>query len=83
MNSQQQALEIIKGEHLTLAAVIDALKHVADDMALGKLTPDDKLLWSILYYIDEFPEAMHHPRRTKCCSPDPCAQPRTRRSSTT
>jgi hemerythrin-like domain-containing protein len=62
MNSQQQALDIIKGEHRTLAAVIDALKHVADDMALGKLTPDYKLLWSIIYYIDEFPEAMHHPK---------------------
>jgi hemerythrin-like domain-containing protein len=62
MTSQQQALGIIKNEHRTLAAVIDALKHVAEDMALGKLTPDYKLLWSIVYYIDEFPEALHHPK---------------------
>ena len=62
MTSQQQALAIIRGEHRTLAAVIDALKHVADEMALGKLTPDSKLLWSIIYYIDEFPDALHHPK---------------------
>ncbi len=62
MNHQQQALSIIRGEHHTLAAVINALEHVAVDMAAGKLTPDYKLLWSILYYIEEFPERMHHPK---------------------
>ena len=62
MNHQQQALAIIQGEHRTLAAVIHALEHVAADMAAGKLTPDYKLLWSIVYYIDEFPERLHHPK---------------------
>lgn len=62
MTPQQQALSIIRGEHRTLAAVINALEHVAADMAAGKLTPDYKLLWSILYYIEEFPERLHHPK---------------------
>jgi len=62
MTPQQQALAIIRGEHHTLAAVINALEHVAVDMAAGKLTPDYKLLWSILYYIEEFPERLHHPK---------------------
>ena len=62
MTPQQQALGIIRGEHQTLSAVIDALKHVADDMALRKLTPDYKLLWSIIYYIEEFPETLHQPK---------------------
>ena len=74
MNAQQQALDIIKGEHRALVAVIDALKHVADDMALGKLTPDYKLLWSIIYYIDEFPEAMHHPKEDEVLFPRICAR---------
>ena len=69
MTSQQQALGIIKNEHRTLAAVIDALKHVADEMALGKLTPDYKLLWSIIYYIEEFPETLHHPKEDKILFP--------------
>jgi hemerythrin-like domain-containing protein len=62
MTPQQQALSIIRGEHRTLGAVINALEHVAADMAAGKLTPDYKLLWSILYYIEEFPERLHHPK---------------------
>lgn len=62
MTPQQQALSIIRSEHRTLAAVIHALEHVAADMAAGKLTPDYKLLWSIIYYIDEFPERLHHPK---------------------
>lgn len=69
MTPQQQALAIIRGEHQTLSAVIDALRHVADDMALRKLTPDYKLLWSILYYIEEFPETLHHPKEDQVLFP--------------
>lgn len=62
MTPRQQAIDIIRNEHRTLTAVIDALKHVADDIAQSRLTPDYKLLWSILYYIEEFPETQHHPK---------------------
>ena len=62
MTPQQQALSIIRNEHITLTAVVDALKYVAADVAAGKLTPDYKLLWSIMYYIEEFPERLHHPK---------------------
>ena len=62
MTPQQQALSIIRNEHRTLAAVVSALEHVATDMAAGKLSPDYKLLWSIMYYIEEFPERLHHPK---------------------
>lgn len=62
MTPQQQALAIIRNEHRTLAAVVSALEHVATDMAIGKLSPDYKLLWSIMYYIEEFPERLHHPK---------------------
>lgn len=62
MSAQTEAIAIIYGEHRALTVVIDALNHVADEVAAGKLTPDYKLLWSILYYIDEFPERLHHPK---------------------
>lgn len=62
MTHQYQALNIIRAEHQTLTAVIDALKHVAAEVAQGKLTPDYKLLWSIMYYIEAFPETLHHPK---------------------
>lgn len=69
MTPRQQAIDIIRNEHRTLTAVIDALKHVADDIAQNKLTPDYKLLWSILYYIEDFPETMHHPREDEVLFP--------------
>jgi hemerythrin-like domain-containing protein len=62
MNSQHHALTIIRGEHQALGAVVDALGHVADEIVRGKLTPDYKLLWSVIYYIEEFPETLHHPK---------------------
>lgn len=69
MTPQQQALSIIRGEHRTLAAVVNALEHVAADMAANKLTPDYKLLWSIMYYIEEFPERLHHPKEDSVLFP--------------
>jgi len=69
MTPQQQAIGIIRNEHQTLTAVIDALKHVADEMARGTLTPDYKLLWSILYYIEAFPETLHHPKEDEVLFP--------------
>ncbi|MDE2367683.1 MAG: hemerythrin domain-containing protein [Burkholderiales bacterium] len=67
--AQQQALRIVRAEHQTLAAVVDALRHVADDIAQGRLTPDYKLLWSIIYYIEAFPETLHHPKEDQVLFP--------------
>ena len=69
MNPQQQALGIIRAEHRTLTAVIDAFDHVTQDMSKGTLTPDYKLLWSIIYYIEEFPERLHHPKESDLLFP--------------
>jgi hemerythrin-like domain-containing protein len=69
MSYQQQALATIRGEHRTLTAVVDALRHVVTDIAAGKLSPDYKLLWSIMYYIEEFPERLHHPKEDTALFP--------------
>ena len=69
MTPQQQALSIIHAEHRTLTAVIDAFNHVMQEIAQGKLHPDYKLLWSIIYYIDEFPERLHHPKEDNVLFP--------------
>ena len=69
MTPQQQALGIIRAEHRTLTAVIDAFEHVTREMAEGKLSPDFKLLWSIIYYIEEFPERLHHPKEDSALFP--------------
>lgn len=72
MTSQQQALGIIKNEHRTLGAVIDALKQVAGETAAGRLTPDYKLLWSVVYYIEELSESLHQPKKDEVLFPRIC-----------
>lgn len=69
MNPQRQALGIIHDEHRTLGAVIDAFRHIIDDIAAGNLSPDYKLLWSIVYYIEEFPNRLHHPKEDEVLFP--------------
>lgn len=62
MSAKHQALSILQNEHLTLKAVVQAFRHVSQDMAQGKLQPDFKMLWSTIYYIEEYPERLHHPK---------------------
>lgn len=69
MQAQHKVLGIIRGDHQTLAAVIDALKHVSAEVAAGTLAPDYKLAWSILYYIEEYPEKIHHPKEEEALFP--------------
>lgn len=56
------AIATIKAEHRSLAAVIEALKYVAAEIATKAMKPDFKLLWAMLYYIEGVPEKLHHPK---------------------
>lgn len=58
----QQALAIIKDEHRSLAAVIHGLQHAVAQVRVGALTPDFPLLRAMLFYIEQFPERLHHPK---------------------
>lgn len=57
-----EAIEIIKAEHRSLAAVLDAANHLIAEIRAGRLTPDFRLWWAIVSYIERFPEGLHHPR---------------------
>jgi hemerythrin-like domain-containing protein len=55
------AINVIKGEHRALAAVLEAMKAlVADAGAPDKV--DFRLLWTMLYYIEAYPDRLHHPK---------------------
>jgi hemerythrin-like domain-containing protein len=58
---KHEAISLIKGEHRSLAAVIDAMTHVVRKTKSAGKPPDFKLLHAMLYYIREFPERRHHP----------------------
>jgi hemerythrin-like domain-containing protein len=58
---KQDAISLIKGEHRSLSAVIDAMTQVVTRTKDGGKPPDLRLLHLMLYYIREFPERRHHP----------------------
>ena len=62
-DAMQKAIRIIRDEHRSIAAVLHALKHLADE-AYGdaSLRPDFKVFRAMIRYIDEYPERLHHPK---------------------
>ncbi|UCE31711.1 MAG: hemerythrin domain-containing protein [Burkholderiales bacterium] len=58
----RKALEVIKSEHRTLAAVLHAMQHLVNEIRSGRIEPNFELFAAILRYIDAFPEKLHHPK---------------------
>lgn len=56
------ALTIILDEHRSLAAITHGLRFLVREMREKNIEPDSKLLWAMLYYIDTFPQKLHHPK---------------------
>jgi hypothetical protein len=56
------ALTIILDEHRSMAAVTHGLRFLVREMREKGSEPDSKLLWAMLYYIDTFPQKLHHPK---------------------
>jgi hemerythrin-like domain-containing protein len=58
----QKAIGIIYDEHRSISAVLSGLKSLAQMAGGGKLRPDFAVFRAMIYYIDAFPERMHHPK---------------------
>lgn len=56
------ALATLHDEHRSLAAIIHGLKFLVREIREKRIEPDYKLFWAMIYYIDAFPERLHHPR---------------------
>jgi hemerythrin-like domain-containing protein len=57
-----QAIRIIREEHQSLAAVLHGLQYLVREIRAHRAEPDFVLLGSMVYYIDTFPERLHHPK---------------------
>ena len=57
-----QTLRILKDEHRTLGAVLQALRFLLREIRARRMAPDFRLLGAMLYYVDTFPERFHHPK---------------------
>ena len=58
-SDEQRALDIIREEHRSLAAVLHALLERVDD---ATVPAEPTLLRAMLFYIEQFPERLHHPK---------------------
>lgn len=56
------ALNIICDEHRSLAAVVQGLRHLVGEYRCAAMAPDFTLLRAIVFYLDEFPQKLHHPK---------------------
>ncbi|HET8596330.1 MAG TPA: hemerythrin domain-containing protein [Castellaniella sp.] len=59
------AIEAIHDEHRAIAAILSALSRVVDEIEAGRLEPDFKLLASMVEYISEMPDKLHHPKEDR------------------
>ena len=58
----KEAIEVLKSEHRSIAAVLHALKELARMAHDATARPRFQVLRSMLRYIDEYPEQLHHPK---------------------
>lgn len=57
-----QAIRIINDEHRSISAVMSGLKSLAQMAQDSRLRPEFEVFRAMIYYIDAFPERMHHPK---------------------
>jgi nucleotide-binding universal stress UspA family protein/hemerythrin-like domain-containing protein len=58
-SDEQRAIALLRAEHRSLAAVLHALLAQVDDTTRR---PEPALLRAMLFYIEQFPERLHHPK---------------------
>ncbi len=56
------AIAVLRTEHRSLHEVLRLLCSLLEEFCGGTLMPDSELLASILYYIEEFTNRLHHPK---------------------
>jgi len=59
------AIQIIRDEHLAIAAVLYSLRFLVRRMRTESAAPDFALLHAMLDYIVEYPDRWHHPKESQ------------------
>jgi hemerythrin-like domain-containing protein len=62
MSAYERVVEAIQQEHRVLGHVVEMLQRTLQEIGAEHMEPDFNLLAAILYYIDDFPERLHHPK---------------------
>ena len=57
-----EAIRILKDEHRSMSAVLHGLQELARTAQNPSVRPDFAVFRAMIYYIDAFPERLHHPK---------------------
>lgn len=63
------ALDVIHDEHQALAAMLRSMSLLVSQAHRHDQVPDFGVLRAMLFYVDEFPERLHHPKETELLFP--------------
>jgi hemerythrin-like domain-containing protein len=63
------ALRVIQSEHQALAAMLRSLVMLIDRTSSTRQPPPFDVMRAMLFYIDEFPERLHHPKESDLLFP--------------
>ena len=66
---RHKSLEIIRDEHSSLAAMLQSMRMLVDRGPRDNPKNFFDVLRAMLFYIDEFPERLHHPKETELLFP--------------
>lgn len=63
------ALDVIRNEHQALAAMLRSMHLLVAQAQREGHDPDFSVLRAMLFYVDEFPERLHHPKESALLFP--------------
>jgi len=63
------ALDVIRDEHQALAAMLRSMTLLVNQARREGHAPDFGVLRAMLFYVDEFPERLHHPKESELLFP--------------
>ena len=63
------SLQIIRDEHASLAAMLQSMRMMVDRGPADNAENFFDVMRAMLFYIDEFPERLHHPKESNLLFP--------------
>ena len=67
--AQPRSLQIIRDEHASLAAMLQSMRMLVDKGPSDGRKPFFDVVRAMLFYIDEYPERLHHPKESNLLFP--------------
>ena len=64
-----EAIRILRNEHRSISSVLHGLQELAQTAKNPQVRPDFSVLRAMIYYIDSFPERLHHPKENDALFP--------------